>query len=320
MAPPLPALEELSLQIAWLKLRLKRLSGPPDPPILYHYTNANGVYGILKDGCLRASAAEFSNDAAEIAYAQSIGRAIHDEIWRNKQRKDELPDWEHFLMSEAREIFKNPTEIFGPLFFVSFCEDGDLLSQWRAYARPGYSLGFRNLSINQRPNLTSQEFQLMTCKVIYEPQPQRDEIREILEDLRTLIAPWETKADSTKIEWCQAFLRALLIREVRTWFCRVKHKAFSEESEWRIVAFRDSPPAAENHEQDTRGFCVRPATHLLRPFTVLRALLANKLPLAEVICGPSATQQLSEKGLRIFLRTKGYENVDVKCSETPLRE
>jgi hypothetical protein len=235
----LPALDELSLSVAWLELRLKCLSTPPDPPILYHYTDATGVHGILKNGCFWASAAEFSNDAAEIAYAQSLGRQVHDEIWRNKQREGELPDLEHFLMSQAREIFNRPTEIFGPLFFVSFCEDGDLLSQWRAYARSGYSLGFRNLSHSQQPNLTSQDFQLMTCKVIYEPSQQRDRIRGILEDLRTLAVLREAEVDLTKRERFQAFLRTLLIREIRAWFCCVKHKAFREESEWRIVAFRE---------------------------------------------------------------------------------
>lgn len=44
------------------------------------------------------------------------------------------------LAEHLVSIFNTPLHSFGQPFIVSFCEDGDLLSQWRAY---GQASGFR---------------------------------------------------------------------------------------------------------------------------------------------------------------------------------
>jgi hypothetical protein len=85
----------------------------PAVPRLFHYTTLDTMWKILEGQELWATHARFSNDAQEVELGKKLllGGTKTDSV----------------------------DELFNP-FVVCLCENGDLLSQWRAYARDGVAI------------------------------------------------------------------------------------------------------------------------------------------------------------------------------------
>ena len=58
----------------WVSLHRKR------PRYLYHYTNAQGLLGMLQSNRIWATNSRFMNDPTEIAYATSLVREIMESV------------------------------------------------------------------------------------------------------------------------------------------------------------------------------------------------------------------------------------------------
>jgi hypothetical protein len=108
-----------------------------DPPtLLYHYTNAAGLFGMLKSKKMWATNSRFLNDPTEMEYAIQL-------VWAVAQTE---------LAGRGSQIKRLKQAIFDRLqryqresrvHVACLCAEGDLLSQWRGYGAVGggYSLG-----------------------------------------------------------------------------------------------------------------------------------------------------------------------------------
>jgi hypothetical protein len=134
-----------------------------EPTTLYHYTNAAGLLGILKPSFssweddntnlvpqltkaaqLRASDVRYMNDSQELKFgaryfAPRLAQAATDESLPDDTRR----------ACEGLAAFFLKADVFDwalRCFAACFCDNGDLLSQWRGYARGagggGYAIGF----------------------------------------------------------------------------------------------------------------------------------------------------------------------------------
>jgi hypothetical protein len=285
------------------------LKGEPprmvDAPILHHYTDAFGIHGIVSSNCLWATATQFSNDLSEIEYAVSIALGIIEEMWWSKNG---LTPWEQMLAEHLAQLFTTPLHTFGQPFIVSFCEDGDLLSQWRAYGRTsGFSLAFSPLVRKDEVRLNCKHgFRTMVKRVVYDPAKQRARLRFILRNFVKLVngfafAPTSSKGESAHVE-----LSLLLILEMTDWVCAVKHKAFSEEKEWRIITYPKGATMVGTRSGNYKGVAVRPKPKLLLPYMILEPSSGKRLPLVGIKCGPSQFQEQSARAMNILLHKHGY--------------
>ena len=181
------------------------------------------------------SETQFSNDLSEIEYAVSIAIKIIKEMWGGKKN---MSPWEKVL-AEHFVSFATPLHSFGQPFIVSFCEDGDLLSQWRAYGRTsGFSLAFGALSQGDNVHLICKAgFRTMVKRVVYDPDKQRERLRFLLRRLIKLVTGFSFAITSSRGASAHVELSLLLILEMTDWACTVKHRAFSEEKEWRIITY-----------------------------------------------------------------------------------
>jgi hypothetical protein len=290
----------------------------PDAPILHHYTDAFGVHGIVTSNCLWPTAAQFSNDLSEIEYAVSIAMEIIEELWGHKKH---LSSWEQLLAEHVRQILATPLHTFGQPFIVSFCEDGDLLSQWRAYGRTsGFSLAFSPLCRDQQVRLVCKKgFRTVIRRVVYDPDKQRARLRFILGKLIKLVNGFSFATTSQKGASAHLEVSLLLVLEVTDWACAVKHEAFSEEHEWRIITYPRGATLVGTRPENYEGVSVRPTSKLLLPYMILEAPFGKRLPLVEIRCGPSQLQEQSGRALNILLRKHGYEHLPVIFSGVPLR-
>jgi hypothetical protein len=287
-------------------------------PILHHYTDAFGLHGILSSNCLWATATQFSNDLSEIEYAVSIANEIIKEMWIGKGK---MSPWELVLAEHLIKLFATPLHTFGQPFIVSFCEDGDLLSQWRAYGRnSGFSLAFSQLSRRQKVGLVCKEgFRTMVKRVIYDPNKQRARLRFIFDNLIKLVNGFSFSTTTTQAAAAHVELSLVLVLEMTDWACAVKHEAFSEEKEWRIITYPKDATLVGVKPEDYKGVSIRPTSKLLLPYMILEPPPGKRLPLVEIRCGPSPLQEQSGRALNILLRNQGYDHVPVTFSIAPLR-
>lgn len=80
--------------------------------ILYHYTSIDKLFSILDGDSFWASRSRFSNDSTE--------DKVMGQEWISEQ------------------------QYYGDNYIISFCEDGDILSQWRGYCyKGGASIGLK---------------------------------------------------------------------------------------------------------------------------------------------------------------------------------
>src|SRR5258708_4976630 len=109
------------------------------PPIIYHYTNGDGLRGILETGRLWLSDTFTLNDPSELQHGVSLAVRILKKNVANgpKESKKFARFFEDFFKSESNMKRAN-------YFICSFSSRGNDLAQWRAYANNGrgYALGF----------------------------------------------------------------------------------------------------------------------------------------------------------------------------------
>jgi hypothetical protein len=137
------------------------------PDRLYHYTDAAGLIGIVERQVLWATDAEFLNDAQELRFGRAevhaalLSRA--SELSTGKARGDhpEYPEYPDALAYTAASMMLGAAESIQPnarhdeyfqvaVYVTCFCEEPDLLSQWRGYAAGGgFAIGFSTSALTE---------------------------------------------------------------------------------------------------------------------------------------------------------------------------
>src|SRR4051812_3334035 len=95
---------------------------------LFHYTNLEGLLGILESNDVRLTNTRFCNDDAEMTHGLDLTRKV---IATEREKAD--PKRIEYL-DELGRHFDGAVD---PVYISCFCEDKDKLSQWRGYAENG---------------------------------------------------------------------------------------------------------------------------------------------------------------------------------------
>lgn len=208
-------------------------------PDLFHYTTVEGLRGIIESNALRASSAYHLNDSSEIEYGCQLVVDATQKWLKVNSGKQSLGL--KMLQVINATVTSDPSRIgryFG-IYVVCFCENGNLLSQWRAYGQTGgFAIGMLSSAL-ELDLLAPGFFDTRLLKVIYDPQEQEQIIHSVItayleevenKDLYTIPAdPQQKMRFQSRLG---LFLQELLLEQV----VRFKNPAFAEEREWRIVA------------------------------------------------------------------------------------
>jgi hypothetical protein len=104
-----------------------------DNDVVYHYTGANGLKGILDSGQFWATDMQYLNDTAELTLLQ---------IEATKELRAYSARCPRYAEIVDSAIPMLPLES-GSHYSISFSGDPDSLSQWRGYGgSQGYAIGF----------------------------------------------------------------------------------------------------------------------------------------------------------------------------------
>lgn len=122
-------------------------AAPSTQNLLYHYTDINGLIGILSTNTIRATDARFLNDAQELKYGASIASDVLNEKVGKYRETPQLPFGEHDGQAIAEMLSECIKQLeyfhsFSVPFICCLSIARDLLSQWRGYGSLGYAIGF----------------------------------------------------------------------------------------------------------------------------------------------------------------------------------
>lgn len=266
---------------------------------IYHYTDLNGLKGIIENGSLWATNFYFLNDAQELQHGmQCIIKSLEhlNEDFNEKSLKFIRDAMSRFNLNEANHMYN-----------ISFCQAPDLLSQWRGYgATQGVCLEFDSEELIE--SLSFNECSSMSGSVIYtKPDSTLEAKSEIIkffkqEEIAKLIAsdPFHGYIYSTSF-----------VRKVTPFF---KHSSFSEEEEFRIVV-------QPLNRLDNVLFRVN--ANGLIPYIEIKAQVNNRwqgrLPLKSVKIGPCKEKGLIVDGIQFLLQSRGYMNIPYSFTDAPFR-
>ena len=263
--------------------------------LLYHYTDLNGLIGIVEKHDLWMTHSRYSNDDEEMTHGLSVVKGalesakaagVHDPVYLQTLTA---------LTSEPEGVY-----------ICCFCEKDNLLSQWRGYAAngTGVSMQFAPKAFADVAGPDNRHGLLRFWKVFYNPGTQRDIIN-------TAIAHYAPAANPGQALDTLARKAADAIRFFIPTF---KNADFQEENEWRMV-FTPSP---STHIRPH----FRVSRNMLVPYYSLRELIFPGLPLLpirQVTVGPSVQKRLNVESTRALLEQNGYVGVPVQASDTPFR-
>lgn len=303
--------KEMELLESQWNAELFKLYGQP-PELLYHYTNTDGLLGILNSNTLWCSNSTFLNDASELAYALDV---VSFQIDRKKK------EYNNPIFTK---ILENLFSFYNGMFesyIVCFSEEGDLLSQWRAYGEGGngYAIGFDATQVQYLKPFSAFGNAIIR-KVEYNLERQMGLVGYILDGIYSLFERMSSSLRLKEDVLTEKFVLCLswLFADLVLFF---KHPSFAEEKEWRIIHLLS--PHVENHNYfnnlEFRSTCGR-----IVPFVELNLFpplsqYPAQLPIVKLVHGPTLNPDLTKKSIELLKIKHGFNNVLVEGSTVPIR-
>lgn len=274
---------------------LERINGhhhflQPPPGDLYHYTTLTGAAGIFEKNALWLSNLHFMNDCRELAHALDLAKYNAVDHARHIDDGDGAKCVEEWV--EQLSSFQETN-----ICVASFCEDGDLLSQWR-----GYSYGSQGISIGFATEILescAQTHSASLFKCVYEEAFQHEIIRGFAEYMVGARRHFRTAPNSEIV----GYFNTLFLRLAPA----LKDDAFKEEREWRLVTM----PIKGTDER----YCVRSVANGLLPYYILDFGTTN--PIDHCYLGPSGRFERNRKALHTLAHKNGIRLRFVHQSRVP---
>jgi hypothetical protein len=286
--------------------------------IIYHYTSLAGLVSIIENQSLYCTNLNFLNDKKEYRFGVEQIVTVVEKLKNEDFNQEVLEKFEKNIDS----IFSNER------FVTCFSKNGDLLSQWRAYANQG-----KGISIGYEKNKLSQSL-YQSVKATHIEYDEKYQLQVIEELIRVSISFFDERKDF--IDWedygYEWMVTTAIIGFLQEIISSYKSAGFDEEKEYRLeysikngqfyneeesIHFRTTETAivpfiileTENKRYDRTWDKDCP-----RPLSII-----DKLPIKEIIIGPSLDLELVKLGVDQLLKKHSYDGVEIKGSNIPYR-
>jgi hypothetical protein len=287
--------------------------------LLYHYTDAFGLEGILRNGHVRATHFMYLNDRRELLEGRQIVHRAAEELEAAGANAVQRA-----LSKRFREVFELPkvNEVVRDTFVSSFSEKGDDLGQWRAYGAHGggYAIGIQFV---EKPDHVSHDDLAISAMLVpceYEHGDAKERIKaELIEVFGAVqrLAP-QLVGNDDALRRFEAHGMVHALRRVAEHWLRIKNGHFHDEAEWRYVAGVSKGKRRE-------AVKVRASARGLVPYVEI-PLDAGKPPPVEVeriVVGPTLHPKEGVLAVVLLLESLGYDRAKaesiVVASEIPFR-
>ncbi len=273
---------------------------------LFHYTSLEGLRGIVSNRSLWLTHINYLNDPNELEYGRKLILDVCDKLKKGNEK----------LIKEIKKQLKwrfNGRD-YCP-FIACFCEDGNLLSQWRSYAGngEGYSLEFdfnNDTSISKRESgIDDGKEYFILRKIIYKKDDQIDLVKTYLE---LVLKSADKFFDEMKGQKIQEDVREIsMASEISNvlfdMLFSFKNDVFKEEKEWRLVYVKTNKTEPEFTK-------LRNVNGKLIPY-VESFLLKDeeiKFPLISIKIGPSSHIKQSKLALELLIQNEATKDNQIK--------
>src|SRR5579871_5263735 len=192
------------------------------PPILYHYTTQQGLLGIIGNKDIWATHTQYLNDIRE--YRHALDLVTEELSTRSLAATDDATI--KYLTAMKKLISLNLESI--NVCVCSFSENGDVLSQWRAYggAASGFAIGFAGSALRE----ISGEYGWLV-PVLYDEDQQRQLVRTLMDDVFEEIREEDSHPEAHRSFTDDLVTAATgnLLPYLHRYAPILKHKSFAEE-------------------------------------------------------------------------------------------
>lgn len=266
------------------------------PGHLFHYTDLEGVKGIFTSRTLWLSKFTATNDISEIKLAIEHFQSFA------ARRARALASAEGMFLREAAEQLEGFRRT--NICLASFCEQHDLLSQWRSYGNDGrgVALGFNSARLLDVAK--GNGLRLLRC--VYEPAEHERisaSLTDMLLDARRDAGPAE--GNELIAQFNEVFLRVAPV---------IKDHRFGEEREWRLV----SAPVPFDHPSIIAVLKGNQASvKLTVKLTGDGEGMSNMIP--RVTIGPTLDPHNVSDAIDVLSQRNGFHISDMGISEIPYR-
>ena len=292
----------------------------PVPKHLYHYTSADGLLGILSSTSVWLTNIQYMNDLSEIQYAANLFQSVLDELDLQQLCPDQVEVVKRLSAIHDGTTVMPDTGIYS----ASFCENGNLLSQWRAYrdTSGGYALVFDFFHF-----LRTSSTPCALVKVIYDPELQYKILKGMLESFLSAIPKFTDSYGAKYTEHILLNICHQCSTTATNLFACLKHPEFHEEKEWRLIA---SAPATHKKYAPNYSLKFRTYNGNLIPYIILDLKeyidrsnddeLNYPFLFTNLVVGPTISHEFNSRSASILLQQLGPRvDARVSASGIPLR-
>lgn len=256
---------------------------------LHHYTDVNGLTGIIERRALWATDIGFLNDSQEMLAGIDLIRRKCAHMSTFETSNEPLQSAIRVFYDKIPEFVQNNLTKRNT-YIVSFSRAGDNLRQWMSYCpkNSGYSIEFDSQKVLIDGNIEREK---KVVSRLEEVDYHETKINEILL-MDEIISP--TNAEHINIE------RAMLKLANKLFFhgCAVKPKEFYDEQETRLI-IQSTLKKSHDINFRTRGGVIIPYFEYPIQHSWIK----------EITIGPNINMSLARKGLETFL-----EKYSITCT------
>ena len=260
----------------------------PKSKRIYHYTTASGLLGILQSQTIYATEVSYLNNSQEIKYGVDLALSELTKFSEESNAEDKR-EFLTVVLQTLQTFSKHE------IFVSCFCEDGDLLSQWKGYSDfgAGFSIGLDIEKYSNSPRMLSNA-PIRIKKVVYDAELQKRILWDQFIATMGVFDDWMERYPTDKNTILTAAAVGLT-EYIKLQLVRFKAPAFSEEQEWRVFYY---PPMYGKAEyKNLTKF--RTSGNRIIPY------LEFPLPtLSEIVMGPKIDRESLRKAIGlIYWRT-----------------
>ncbi|API50575.1 hypothetical protein BMW22_02045 [Rhizobium leguminosarum] len=258
------------------------------PKSVSHYCDLEAFRSIVTRGLLWASNINFLNDKQEMQHGLKIARDVMQELLRAQPNMtDTQVKRSMWTVSDVPDVY-----------VCCFCENPDLLSQWR-----GYGAGKQIVSIQfDTGDLVGLGLidDMVLGQIYYGKEAALTLLRDLLSKPDIVQSIVRNRNVATEREQRETIVQ---------WSPRFKDEGFAEEREWRFVS-KGKPTNVQYRVRD----------NVLLPYIAFGPANGYPLPIRSVTIGPGKESDLTSKSVSHFIQSiPMYQGVRVLDSKIPFR-
>jgi hypothetical protein len=269
---------------------------------LYHFTDVNGLQGILNTRSLWASLATSLEDTSEIKYALELAKKILQQslVSGNSTFLNEVIPF----LNPGNSLIENTLGL--KTYVVSFRKNVNESAHWKKYGREGK--GFA-IAFALKPLIIPG---ILPLPVLYDTTAQEKLLRDFIDSNAKLYAKLKNKCPHENLLALR--LRAIQLTAYGLWTLAPVLKdphLYSDEEEWRLIVFDYENVQTQYGTGLSKDVKIRHCNGRDIPFKVLQY---DRLPIVHLELGAYAAYTENDDTLKQLLKKASGNEVPIHRS------